>query len=78
MTERSDRRQGEHDNLLLKSALRQHGRYAAARLCVQRQWAEVDYREALEAGNKERADDKRRHADRLDRVIRLLALGEKG
>ena len=66
------------DRAALRGALALHGRYAAARLAVQREWAIADAAEAERDGDDERARDRQATADRLGRVIRMLATGERG
>ena len=75
---RPEQRQREGDRAMLRGARRQHGRYAAARLAVQREWAEADAAEAERDGDPERARDRGAYASRLGRVIRMLATGAGG
>lgn len=73
---REAQRMRDTDRLMYRSAVRLHGVYAAARLAIQREWAEQDAAEA-ELSDPRRWAEKRAYADRLGRVIRMLATGRR-
>ena len=72
---REAQRQRETDRLMYRSAVRLHGVYAAARLAVQREWAEADAAEC-ELTDPRRSAERRAYAERAGRVIRMLATGK--
>lgn len=73
----SDRR-ARADDRALNDAVKEHGRFALARLAVQRSWALEDVAEAKSNGDDTRAAMKQARADRLERVIAELRRTGRG
>ena len=71
-------RQGREDVRHLNAAIREHGRYALARLSVQRAWALEDVEVARQDGDTVRAAMKQARAERLGRVIAKMRRTGRG